>query len=94
MRYFIAVFTLILFPGCASTTEELFADANRSGNWAAYNNRLQKEEESGTTRQVCRTGEVLYCKYSGGDDLCTCMPTLRLQEQVSRSRGQNHRYRD
>jgi len=94
MRYFIAVITLILFPGCASTTEELFADANRSGNWAAYNNRLQKEEESGAVRQVCRTGEILFCKYSGGDDSCACVPTSRLQEEERWSPGQNRRNRD
>jgi len=94
MRYFIAAITLILFPGCASTTEELFAEANRSGNWATYNNRLQKEEKSGAARQVCRTGEILFCKFSGGDELCRCMPTIRLQEQIRWSRGQNHRNRD
>ena len=94
MRYFIAVITLILFPGCASTTEELFAEANLSGNWAAYNHRLQKEEESETAQQHCRTGEILLCDLSGRDNSCSCMPTIRLQEQIRWPRGQNHRNRD
>jgi len=94
MRYFIAVMTLILFPGCASTTEELFAEANLSGSWAAYNHRLQKEEESETAQPNCRNGAVLFCDFSGGDDSCTCMPTIRLQEQIRWPRGQNRRDRD
>jgi hypothetical protein len=94
MRYFITAIALILFPGCASTTEQLFSEANLSGNWAAYNHRLQEEEESAMARQDCRTGEVLFCKFSGDDDLCTCMPTIRLQEQIRWSRGQNHRNRN
>lgn len=94
MRYFFVAMTLVLFPACASTTEELFAEANQSGNWAAYNNRLQEEEESRMAQPDCRTGEILFCDFSGGDDLCTCMPTIQMQEQVRWSRGQNHRNRD
>ena len=94
MRYFIAVMTLILFPGCASTTEELFAEANLSGNWAAYNHRLQKEEESEMAQQNCRKGELLFCDLSGGNDSCTCMPTVRMQEKIGWSPGQNRRNRD
>jgi hypothetical protein len=83
---------LVLLPACATTTDELFTEANISGDFTAVNARLEAENEEMIRPANCRAGSVLVCEPSRVET-CSCVPTVRfhdLQREVFIQRGKKY----
>jgi hypothetical protein len=91
MRLLSLAFTLLSISACVSTTEDLFAEANRTGNWTAVNERLEQQQPVEQSRQACRTGWVLFCEV--GNQECTCVSVDRFDDPDRHANRQLHRNR-
>jgi len=82
---------LFSLSACAPTTDDLFMNANSSGDWTAVNARLELEEEARAKPLECRSNFVLWCNASS----CSCVPGADAndrQRELALRRGNNHRY--
>ena len=79
-----ALLLLVLFmlPACAATTDELFTEANISGDFSAVNARLEAEAEDQEEMRPakCRGPSVLVCETSHVET-CSCVPTVQFHNQ-------------
>jgi hypothetical protein len=92
MRVLILAYTLLSISACVSTTEDLFAEANQTGNWTAVNERLEQEQPTERSQQSCRTGWVLFCEVGNQD--CICVTADRFDDpdrHMSRQMRKNRR---
>ena len=72
MRMLMLILVMFSVSACVSTMDELFAEANQSGDWSAVNRRLDKEAAREQQR-VCRPDQILFCETSFGETSCTCI---------------------
>ena len=69
---FILILILLTASACASSTDQLIADANRTGNWDRVNERFAAEDERLAVSPSCRGGTVLWCESKWGEEICAC----------------------
>ena len=65
---------LLIAPACSSQSERLVADAHKSGDWTAVNQRIQRDEER-QTAELCGAGQQLSCRIDFAETRCSCIRT-------------------
>ncbi len=91
MRMLMLVLVVFSVSACASTMDELFAEAHQSSDWSAVNRRLDKEAEREQQR-LCSPDQVLYCEISMGETICTCIRNATLWDrtrEIAHRKGAN-----
>jgi hypothetical protein len=94
MRMLMLVFVMFFASACASTMNELLAEAHRSGDWSAVNRRLDIQEAAHEQQQICRSRHTLYCKIILDETSCACVSNATFRnwtrEIARRQRGNRH----
>ena len=75
---FILILILITASACVASTDELMAEANRTGNWDRVNDRFAAEDERQAVLPACRGGTVLLCESNLGEETCACTKMDRI----------------
>ncbi len=94
LRMLILAPVMIFVFGCASSMEELFVEANQSGDWTAVNKRFDRQEAAREEQQTCGSRHTLHCKTILGETSCGCAPNAalwdRTEEVARQQRGNRH----
>ena len=72
MRMLMLILVIFSVSACVSTMDELFTEANQSGDWSAVNRRLDKEAAR-EQQPVCRSDKLLFCETFFGETSCACI---------------------
>lgn len=86
MRLLLVLIFTLAISACAATSDDIFEEAVKSGDFAAYKRHLAKEEARLTTGQSCYAGFIPLCTEQSSSDNCSC---VSLEFMNDRARDKN-----
>jgi hypothetical protein len=82
MRTLLLVLVMFSVSACASSMNELVAEASQSGDWRPVNKRIDNEEAARAEQQVCSSRHTLYCKTNLDKTSCACVSSEALWDRI------------
>lgn len=81
----IFLFAAIVSAGCAQNTQDLIREAQLTGDWSTFDNRMAAiDRNEARTEQVCPSGTKLWCSKRIRDEKCSCVTDSEGRAMLSR----------
>ncbi len=94
MRTLLLILVMFSVSACASSMNELVAEAAPSGDWSPVNKRIDSQEAAREEQQVCGSRHTLYCKIILNETSCACVSKATFRnwnrEVARQQRGNRH----
>ena len=85
MRLLLVLILTLAISACATTSDEIFGEALKSGNFAAYNRHLVEEEARLTAAPSCHAGLIPLCTAQSSSENCSCVSLERMSDRARES---------
>ena len=82
MRTLLLVLVMFSVSACASSMNELVAEASQSGDWRPVNERIDSQEAAHAEQQFCSSRHTLYCETNLDKTSCACVSSDALWDRI------------